>query len=212
MGNKRSRACEECHRLKIKCHVNGASCERCSRLRLDCVPAAPRLQRDRINELEALVQELGDALRDKSSSATPGRSPGSLLENDHIAVLNFLDARISLDKQQELLHVFVYQAGAAWPVVRPSLELDVIRASSPVLLLAVMSSVATQESQGTELDVHDELVRETMHILGHEVIGRGQRSLQLVQALLVVGFWSKSTRKGQQGSAYQVYSSIPSLS
>ncbi|KAI5206024.1 hypothetical protein E4T39_02609 [Aureobasidium subglaciale] len=58
--------------------------------------------------------------------------------------------------------------------------------------------------QGTELEVHDELVRDTIRMLGEEVIGRGQRSLELVQALLVAAFWNKSTRKGQQGSAYQI--------
>ncbi|KAI5238034.1 hypothetical protein E4T42_09078 [Aureobasidium subglaciale] len=58
--------------------------------------------------------------------------------------------------------------------------------------------------QGTELETHDELVRDTIRILGEEVIGRGQRSLELVQALLLAAFWNKSTRKGQQGSAYQI--------
>ncbi|KAI4851461.1 hypothetical protein E4T44_02118 [Aureobasidium sp. EXF-8845] len=58
--------------------------------------------------------------------------------------------------------------------------------------------------QGTELEVHDDLIRETMRTLGNEVIGRGQRSLELVQALLLSAFWSKSTRKGSQASCYQI--------
>ncbi|KAI5269644.1 hypothetical protein E4T47_06953 [Aureobasidium subglaciale] len=58
--------------------------------------------------------------------------------------------------------------------------------------------------QGTELETHDELVRDSIRMLGEEVIGRGQRSLELVQAMLVAAFWNKSTRKGQQGSAYQI--------
>ncbi|KAF2120025.1 hypothetical protein BDV96DRAFT_566565 [Lophiotrema nucula] len=204
---KRNRACEECHRLKIKCDVStslGVACERCSRNNVECVPAAPRLQRDRINELEAQVQELRKAMQDQSSSTTPSRSPCRLLENHNHAVLSFLDARIPSSQQQDLLRIFAHHAGAAWPVVRLPVELERIRAKSPVLLLSVLVHSVTQDTQRTELAVHDELVRETMHILGDEVIGRGQRSIELVQALLVAAYWTKPLRGGPQGSCYQI--------
>jgi hypothetical protein len=212
---RRNRACEECHRLKIKCDLStnpGAACERCSRNNVECVPAAPRLQRDRISELEAQIQELQNVLRDQSSSSgggsssstTPSWSPGSVAETQPYNILSFLDARIPLSKQQELLYLFAHQAGAAWPVIRLPKELDYIREKSPILLLSILVYSVTHEAQGTDLDVHDELVRETVHILGDEVIGKGQRSLELVQALLVAAFWSKSTRKGKQGSSYQI--------
>jgi hypothetical protein len=206
-SRKRYRACEECHRLKIKCDVSpspGVACERCSRNNLACVPTAPRLQRDRINELETQVQELRNAMRDQSSSTTPSLSPGILLENHNHDVLSFLDARIPSSKQHDLLRSFPHYAGAAWPVVRLPIDLDHIRATSPVLLLSVLVHSVTHEMQGTELDVHDELVRVTMHILGDEVIGKGQRSLELVQALLIAAFWNKPTRGGPQGSCYQI--------
>jgi hypothetical protein len=204
---KRYRACEECHRLKIKCDVSTSLegvCERCNRAGLQCVPSAPRLQRDRISELEAQIQELKNELRGQSSSTTSGRSSDSLSESQNHTVLSFLDARIPISKQQELLLVFVNQSGAAWPIVRPPMDLEVIRSTHPVLLLSVLAYFIPHETQGTELDVHDELVRETTRILGDELIGRGQRSLELVQALLVATFWNKPTRKGQQGSCYQL--------
>lgn len=204
---KRARACEECHRLKIKCDVSTSFegvCERCSRNDLECVPAAPRLQRDRIQELEAKIEELQIALREQSNSVTPGRSPASMQENYEEAILSFLDHRIPLNRQQELLHFYTNHAQAAWPVVRITTVLNEIRTRSPVLLLSVLVYTVTQQTQGAELEVHDELVREAMYILGNEVIGRGQRSLELVQALLVASFWSKATRKGQQGSCYQL--------
>ncbi|PSN63318.1 hypothetical protein BS50DRAFT_577070 [Corynespora cassiicola Philippines] len=203
---KRYRACEDCHRLKIKCDVSisaGGACERCTRNNLECIPAAPRLQRDRINELETQIQELRDALRHQSST-TPTPSPGNLLDDHDNAILSFLDARVSPAKQQDLVYLFAHHAGAAWPVIRMPLELDHIRTKSPILLLSVMAYAFTQETQGTKLEVHDELVRETMHILGEAVIGRGQRSLELVQALLVAAFWSKTTRVGEQGSCFQL--------
>ncbi|KAJ2998194.1 hypothetical protein NUW58_g398 [Xylaria curta] len=204
---KRNRACEECHRLKIKCDVttaSGGACERCSRNNLECIAAAPRFQRDRIKELEAHVHDLRNALRSQTSATTSSLSPVSLLESHKYGVLSFLDARIPPSKQHGLLRLFAHQAGAAWPVIRLPMQLDQIRAQSPILLLSVLAYTATQEVQGVELEVHDELVRETMHILGDEIIGRGQRSLELVQALLVAAFWNKTTRKGQQGSCYQI--------
>ncbi|KAF2829182.1 hypothetical protein CC86DRAFT_368241 [Ophiobolus disseminans] len=203
---KRIRACEGCHRLKMKCDVSTSPdrpCERCSRNNLECVPAAPRLQRDRISELESEVEKLQHVLREQSISTTPSWSPGSSLDDHHHAVLTFLDSRIPMHKQQELLHSFTHQTATAWPIIRLPTGLDSIRAKSPILLLSVLAYSATQKMQDIELEVHDELVQETMRILGDEVIGRGQRSIGLVQALLVASFWNKATRTGQQGSCYQ---------
>lgn len=205
---KRARACEECHRLKIKCDVStsvGGVCERCSRNNLHCLPAAPRLQRDKIQELEAQIQELQTVLQERSNStSTPGRSPASSYENYEDALLSFLDHRIPPSRQQDLLHHYDSHAGAVWPIVRLSMSLDELRAKSPVLLLSVLVYTITQQIQGIDSDVHDELVKEAMYIIGNEIIGRGQRSIELVQVLLVAAFWSKTSRKGQQGSCYQL--------
>ncbi|RMZ70411.1 cercosporin resistance [Pyrenophora seminiperda CCB06] len=225
---KRLRACEECHRLKIKCDIStnpdAASCDRCQRNNLECVPAAPRLQRDRISELEAQIQELTNALQERnalqeqgSSSTTPSFSPGSLsttlstsrspaspLEGHDDAALSVLDARIPPMRQQHLLYLYSRNAGVAWPAIRLPMELDHLRAKCPVLLLAVITYTITQEAQGVDLEVNDDLVRETVRILGDEVIGKGQRSLELVQALLTAALWNKSTRRGLQGSCYQI--------
>jgi hypothetical protein len=204
---KRNRACEECQRLKIKCDVSASlagACERCSRSNLDCVPAAPRLQRDRINELENQIQELRHALEYQRGSSTSSHgSPGSLSEEYDHAVLSFLDARIPMSKQKDLFSLFAHHGGAAWPVIRLPMDLDQIREKSPILLLSILVYSYSQNIQGTEIHVHNELVQETMHLLGNEVIGRGQRSLELVQALLVSAFWNKPTRRGQ-ASCYQI--------
>ncbi|KAF2654058.1 hypothetical protein K491DRAFT_705436 [Lophiostoma macrostomum CBS 122681] len=203
---KRNRACEECHRLKIKCDVSptsGEACERCSRNNVQCVPAAPRLQRHRINELEAQIQELRNAMREQRGSTTPSQSPGMLVEYRDQTVLAFLDARIPFGKQEELLQLFPQYAGAAWPVIRIPMELEHLRAGSPALLLSLLVHFGTHDTLGIELEVHDELVRETPRILADQVIGQGQRSIELVQALLVAAFWNKPARGGPQGGCYQ---------
>lgn len=210
--NRRSRACEECQRLKIKCEVSSSpagACERCRRHNIQCVPAAPRLQRDRIAALEDEVQELRRQLEQRSFGVpTPERTPGSLSEtpisHDYgRGILSFLDARIPPRRQQELLTYYTQHAGLVWPVVRlPSL--DELRGRSPVLLLSVLVYTVTQETQGTEIDVHRDLMREAMHIFGDEVLGRGNFSIELVQATLVASFWFKTTGWGEQGSCYQL--------
>lgn len=211
---KRSRACEECHRLKIKCDVSTTpeqACDRCSRGGLECVPAAPRLQRDRIHELEAQVQELETALRNQTSSmsspsnsSTSRRSGGTTQgwlslsgvgpppPEDDGAVLAFLDARIPPPQQQELLVLVAHQTRAAWPFVRLPLELDALRAASPLLLLAALAYGPTQTAQGIDSVAHDELLWEAARVLGVQVLGRGRRSLDTVQALLVAVFVSNS--------------------
>ncbi|KAI4659997.1 uncharacterized protein J4E79_005799 [Alternaria viburni] len=218
---KRLRACEECHRLKIKCDIStnpdAASCERCTRNNLECVPAAPRLQRNRIQELEAQIQELSNLLQKQSNnSPTPsrspgglstntlGRSPGSLTDNHYEAILSFLDARISLIQQQHLLQLYAHQAGSAWPVIRLPGDLEYLRTKAPILLLCIVAYTTTQEAQGLDLETHDEIIRESMHVLGEEVLGRGQRSLELVQALLIATYWNKLPRRGLMGSCYQI--------
>ena len=219
---KRLRACEECHRLKIKCDITtnpeATSCDRCHRNNLQCVPAAPRLQRDRISELEAQIQELRNALQEQSSGSTPSlspggsltttlstsRSPASLLDSHDDVALSVLDSRIPPMRQQHLLRLYAHNAGAAWPAIHLPVDLDHLRAKCPVLLLSVIAYTITQEAQGVDLELNDELVRETVHILGDVVIGKGQRSLELVQALLIAAFWNKTTRRGLQGSCYQI--------
>lgn len=205
---KRSRACEECHRLKIKCDLStspaGTACERCSRNNVECVPSVPRLQRDRISELEAQVEALQRTLQEQSNASTPGQSPASQLDDYNAYILSFLDVRIPQERQRDLLLLFAQQTGTMWPVIRTTTDLDELREKSPILLLSIVVYTVTQNVQKTHLEVHDELVRHTAHILGEEVIGRGQRSLELVQALLIAAFWNKGTRKGNQGSCYQL--------
>jgi hypothetical protein len=83
------------------------------------------------------------------------------------------------------------------------MELEHLREKSPVLLLSVLVHTVTKETQGTELEIYHELVRETPRILADQVIGQGQRSIELVQALLVAAFWNKPLRSGPQGGCYQ---------
>jgi hypothetical protein len=115
-----------------------------------------------------------------------------------------LDAQIQPSKEQELLQVFTHEVAAAWPAIRPRVELEGIRSKFPILLLSIMAYAFPQEMQGIDIEVHNEHVRQTMNVIGSETVGKDKRSLELVQALLVAAFWNKMTRRGQQGSCYQL--------
>jgi hypothetical protein len=138
----------------------------------------------------------------------PARTPGSLAESQSAedynqSILSFLDERISLAKQQELLRHHQSHAGAVWPVVRLP-ALSELRRQSPVLLLSVLVYPITQSVQGTDSSVHHELLRKAMYVYGEQIMGRGEISMHLVQALLVTSFWFKTTGWGEQGSCYQL--------
>lgn len=261
---KRTRACEECHRLKIKCDVgnpfnsndndagnedsqdghdntgNRKSCERCIRNNIECIPAAPRLQRDRISELGAQVEQLKNELfllrsQKQRSNASSINSPGTTLSSSSVGcsscssgghdpfraphtqlgasvdfyngrnVLSYLDARIPHAKQQDLLHFFVYEIAPQWPILLlPSDDLDHARREYPMLLLSILTYTITRSAQGTSQEVHDELIREVMRIVGDDVMVKGQQSLELVQTLLVAGFWNKSAQGEAHASCFQL--------
>ncbi|KAF2758756.1 hypothetical protein EJ05DRAFT_363421 [Pseudovirgaria hyperparasitica] len=62
MPSKRSRACDACHTIKIKCNLGSDGgdppCTRCVRLGKDCIITPPKRQKDRVAELEAQVASL----------------------------------------------------------------------------------------------------------------------------------------------------------
>ena len=61
-AEKRSRACDACHSIKIKCELGSSGgappCERCVRLNKSCTISTPKRQKDRVAELEAEVESL----------------------------------------------------------------------------------------------------------------------------------------------------------
>lgn len=77
MPSHRRRACEACQAAKVRCDLSlptgpraGTPCGRCSKAGKECVPAARRLQRDRIAELEARIETLTAELRASSDGLT----------------------------------------------------------------------------------------------------------------------------------------------
>ncbi|KAL6408653.1 hypothetical protein AUP68_07597 [Ilyonectria robusta] len=136
---KRSRACEACQALKIKCEaspINPSVCERCTRSGLTCVPAARRWQKDRIAELEEHVRSLQEILDGGSSmqglsaygDSTRATSVLSTADGEGMAFstnaassacdsLAFLDARLHHDSQLRCLEVCSTTTRLFWSII-----------------------------------------------------------------------------------------------
>ncbi|CRK31825.1 hypothetical protein BN1723_014559 [Verticillium longisporum] len=186
---QRSRACELCQKLKAKCEASSTGkCDRCKRAGVECVPAAPRFQRDRIAELEAQVEELTSRrLRDTPTDES---------------LIPFIDARIHHDEQRRVLTAYTAHNAVVWPFLSVAdTDLDHLRETSSLLLLALLAFPGD-----TLLPAHvqEELVLKAMSIFGEEIIAKGNRSLEMVKALLTAAFWFRQARQVPHGHCYQL--------
>ena len=89
---KRPRACDPCHAIKIKCELGSIGgpgpCERCTRLGKDCVITPPKSQKDRVAELEAQVATLTKLLESQKISVPPGAATIPTTSSDSNALNN----------------------------------------------------------------------------------------------------------------------------
>lgn len=224
-AQKRSRACEACHVLKIKCDMANASkaggdhnsrsagCTRCQKMGIDCVPAPPRLQRDRIADLEAQVEALTLALqeRDRSnppaSNAQPASGDSASTVNGHAALINilaFIDAHTSKDEQSRALDAYSHGFKAVWcPANLSSQSLEDVRNNSPLLLLTIVAFPMAAEACGNSSARANELTRGAVEVLTRRVLVEGDQNQDLVRALLTAAFWHRVPRGEVAGHCHQ---------
>ncbi|KAI0970414.1 hypothetical protein F4678DRAFT_138833 [Xylaria arbuscula] len=93
---------------------------------------------------------------------------------------------INIKQMSELFHRFTDRMAVHLPAVvfPPGTTAAEIRTKSPILFLAIMS-VASSETPNTQRH----LVKELMQIFADEIILRGHKSLELVQALITSVVW-----------------------
>lgn len=219
---KRTRACGACHNLKTKCEMPSDAeaghdaCTRCHRFGLECSPAPPKLQRDRITELEAQVESLTRALRERSGSisadSTPisgssktgfgagagipsSSSPAAVSDSTAGSILSFLDGRTSLDDQRRALNSYSCGFKAVWcPANLSSQDLTHVRNHSPLLLLAIMAFPMAAEVCGDSSTIADELVNGAVDSFAQRVFVEGAQNTETVRALLTAAFWHRIPR------------------
>ncbi|KAF4954711.1 hypothetical protein FSARC_12041 [Fusarium sarcochroum] len=211
---KRSRACETCQALKVKCHPSpdgSGICERCARLNITCVPAARRWQRDRISELEEQVKSLQEKL-DGAGSSSQGLSSyadstraTSVFSSEGTwplmsatpSELIFLDARLDYEAQVRCLEVCSTAGRQFWNII-PSVDsnssrswLESIRTETPTKLLAMFAFAMSHTDAKIDLQTQEELRVKVLEILGQAAVGLKSSSLDLIQTALVAGLWPR---------------------
>ncbi|KAJ4141621.1 hypothetical protein NW768_000836 [Fusarium equiseti] len=215
---KRSRACEACQALKVKCEPSPndpSTCERCTRFSITCVPAARKWQRDRIAELEEQVKALQDRLDGVSTQAatstratsvfsSEGNWPGSVVASD----LGFLDAHLDYETQAKSLEACSSMAGQFWYLIPPvdgssaRSWLDTMRTKTPIKLMALFA-VAPSDA-GIDPQTQEELRTKTLEILGKAAVGLKSPSVDLIQASLVMSLWIRPSIDMNHGNPIQL--------
>ena len=225
-SQKRTRACEVCHGLKIKCEMPGVegawtACTRCQRLGHKCVPAPAKLQRDRIAELEAQVEALTAALRGKGRAATASVSTEShaLLTPDSShsmvvddtsghSILTFINAHVSSEEQRRALDAYSHGFKSVWcPANLSTQSLEDVRGSSPLLLLTILAFPMAAESCRNSTAVANLLVKGAISLLARCVLVEGAQNQETVRALLTAAFWHRIPR-GEVSSHCHQYSRL----
>lgn len=216
---KRSRACEACQALKVKCEFpspDSSTCERCTRFTITCVPAARKLQRDRIAELEDQVKSLQERLDGQavSSYAASTRATsvfsteGNWSTTNTPSDLGFLDAHLDYDSQLKSLKACSTIAAQFWYLIPPvdsnsaPSRLDSMRTETPIKLMAMLA-VAPSKAE-IDPQTQEELRTKTLEIIGKAAVGLKSPSVDLIQTALVMGLWIRPSLNMNHGNPIQL--------
>ena len=192
---KRPRACESCRGLKVRCTPSvpnnlKSTCRRCARANRPCIFTLPTRKRQRrtdtkVAELERKVEALTASLRAATTTTTHDEhstevdDAGEWAQGDVVSrgVVGELDAR-------RLLGHYNSRMMPLFPAVVVGGDVRELQ-RRPTLLLAVLAVASGSLREG----VHRVLQAEVTRCFAERILVLGEKSLELVQALLVVALW-----------------------
>lgn len=202
-----SRACIACRRMKTRCEVDealGNACKLCIRARRQCVmQSVPRRRKrkttERVADLEKKIEHLTtllSATETGSNNATPksgweGSGPtikGSGSEPDPIQPETLVDQAINrglLDWQiiSAAFDRYKFQMCQFSPFVAFADDTDPVsvKAQQPLLFFAIITAATNSMHASPRSELGDMLVMD----LALRIMYRGERSLEIIQTLLV---------------------------
>lgn len=211
-----NRTCTACRQRKIKCTPlaqeldagNTDACTRCWKLSLNCVfpPSARKKTRrrneDKIRDLEARLEAVQAAV--ESGLGLP--SPPDRVTASPLLALNEINPETSSAKASDassgdpvtngivspelaerLCRTFTDDLAPLYPLVSfPTSETRLsTRSDRPALFRAML----TAASISAQPDISARMFRETAQFLAEKIVVAGEKSLDLIQALLVVSTW-----------------------
>ncbi|KAJ4536258.1 hypothetical protein HRR78_008512 [Exophiala dermatitidis] len=206
-----SRACVACRRMKTRCEIDealGDACKLCIRARRPCIMQTVTRRRrpkttDRVADLEKKIDAL-TALLASSQAATSGgqasgasgatevAEPSQNHESDPDQTLNPMDGLIVNALNQGLLDWdtacrafsrYQHEMCQFFPFVvfPPSSNADYVRNQQPFLFFTIVTLALFSTHSSTAADLVNMLTKD----LALRIVHRGERSLELVQALLL---------------------------
>ncbi len=202
-----SRACITCRRMKTRCEIDealGSACKLCIRTRRQCIMQdIPRRRKRKTTERVADLEEKINALtallaaKEAGSSTTDSdfvppqmrpddQEPPAISEETLMAdalsrrVLDWDTARTAFDKyKQEMSQYFPF-------VVFPdSTNAGGLREQQPLLFFAIVTVSTSRMATKIDAELCEMLIKD----LALRIMYKGERSLELVQTLLVHTFF-----------------------
>lgn len=157
----------------------------------------------RICELERQVQDLHAAISNQPSSTenwSPGESSAPLADTPSTGLGSddedpIVRGIVDMSKAHSLYEAFYSRIAPLYPLVLPPPpeRLPSVRAAQPALFRAAL----TAASASAEPNIWQQLFVATEKYIVHEIMVLGKRSLQLIQAALVLAIWSHPPQKFQ---------------
>ena len=206
-----SRACITCRRMKTRCEIDealGSACKLCIRTRRQCIMQdIPRRRKrkttERVADLEQKINALTALLAAKESGAAsttdsdslppqlrPDLDPLPISEESLMAealsrgLLDWETARTAFDRyKNDMSHYLPF-------VVFPgTMEASTLKEQQPLLFFAIVTVGLSRMKSKADSELCDMLVKD----LAFRIMYKGERSLELVQTLLVhITYYSRA--------------------
>lgn len=211
-----NRTCTACRQRKIKCSPlaqdrdaeSVSTCTRCWKYSLSCVfpPSARKKTRrrneDKIRDLESRLEAVQAAVESGLGHKSPPdrettSSPSTLNETPsqtsftetgdappgHVVTDEFVSPELA----EKLYQSFINDLAPLYPLVSVSgsSTWQSIRSGRPALFRAMIAAASTT----AEPEISARIFRETAQFLAEKVVVAGEKSLDLIQALLVLSTW-----------------------
>lgn len=211
-----NRTCTACRQRKVKCMPlaqereaeNGNTCTRCWKQSLSCVfpPAARKKTRrrneDKLRELEsrlgAVQAVLESGLRRQSPTGRDTISPSSTLNEmpSQTTVAETIDVPagdpvatglVSPELAEQLCQTFANNLAPLYPLVSVPISStwQSLQSGRPALFRAMIAAASTS----THPAISARMFCETARFLAEKVMMAGEKSLDLIQALLILSTW-----------------------
>lgn len=202
------RACEYCRQHKVRCDIDqrdpGGSCGRCVKANRDCVSGSYSRKRrktteSRVLELESKVEKLMVRLDEMERKEAGHEGPKGVREpmpTAPAAVLSSPETEkdpidrqlLSVELAGRMFQYYVAELSSILPAVvfAPGTASSDIRRHKPVLFLAILVVASGEFDYSLQELLHNELMR----TLADQIVCRGLKSLELIQALTVSVLWS----------------------